>query len=547
MRVADLLHADTQRATNLETTRQRIADMQEALKHLDEQRQSLVTKRQSLAQRWDALVSPLRRPELTPAALREWLSRRDRVAEKNGDLESLRREREAVAKDLAGARSQLDQALRACGMAGCVGDETAASALARAQKAVSVARKARADRDSLLEQVKTAEAELRGIQAQRAQVTGKLTEWRSSWSRVAESLKLSGDALPAESKARLDQLTRLSDALNDLAELDREVGTHGTIATEFESRVADLANAVEEIANGRTHDTVTETLYVALGDTRKAEASRQQIVNDVQRESGVLAQADASALQAGKQLDELLQQGACASLDDLPDVEVKAARKQLLQQRLVELDEQLVKQNARPINEVKLESEGFDLDSLGRQLDDVAAQIEDLEGQVDTAQTARFTAKQNFDAIDGGPTAADAQQALMALSARIVKEARSYARVRLAGAVLSRVVQAYRDRHQGPILQRAAQVFARITLASFSGLTVDYDDDRQVLLGVRPDSSRVPVAGMSQGTRDQLFLSLRIAAIEQHVEGRGPMPVIVDDLLVQFDDDRAVEIGRAHV
>ncbi len=45
---------------------------------------------------------------------------------------------------------------------------------------------------------------------------------------------------------------------------------------------------------------------------------------------------------------------------------------------------------------------------------------------------------------------------------------------------------------------------------------------------------------MSQGTRDQLFLSLRLAAIEQHIDGRGPMPVIVDDLLVQFDDDRAV-------
>ena len=45
---------------------------------------------------------------------------------------------------------------------------------------------------------------------------------------------------------------------------------------------------------------------------------------------------------------------------------------------------------------------------------------------------------------------------------------------------------------------------------------------------------------MSQGTRDQLFLSLRLAAIDQHLDGRGPFPVIVDDLLVQFDDDRAM-------
>ncbi|GAB4166187.1 MAG: hypothetical protein Fur0039_02770 [Rhodocyclaceae bacterium] len=61
-----------------------------------------------------------------------------------------------------------------------------------------------------------------------------------------------------------------------------------------------------------------------------------------------------------------------------------------------------------------------------------------------------------------------------------------------------------------------------------------------MLLGVRPDAARVPVNGMSQGTRDQLFLSLRLAAVERHIDGRGPFPVVVDDLLVQFDDDRAL-------
>jgi uncharacterized protein YhaN len=163
-----------------------------------------------------------------------------------------------------------------------------------------------------------------------------------------------------------------------------------------------------------------------------------------------------------------------------------------------------------------------------------------LEGKLETAQGAVFNAKQHLDTINGGAAAAEAQQALSSLAARIAKEARSYARVRLASGVLNRVVQLYRDQHQGPLLKRAAEVFARITLGSFSGLTVDYEDDRQVLLGVRPSGMHISVAGMSQGTRDQLFLSLRIAAIDQHIDGRGPFPVIVDDLLVQFDDDRAL-------
>jgi len=88
---------------------------------------------------------------------------------------------------------------------------------------------------------------------------------------------------------------------------------------------------------------------------------------------------------------------------------------------------------------------------------------------VEASQSALFGAKQQLDAIDGGAAAAEAQQALSGLSARIAKEARSYARVRLAGAVLSRVVQVYREQHQGPLLRRAGEIFARITLGSFQG------------------------------------------------------------------------------
>ncbi|MCK7502967.1 MAG: hypothetical protein MZV70_01915 [Desulfobacterales bacterium] len=325
-----------------------------------------------------------------------------------------------------------------------------------------------------------------------------------------------------------------------MAKLDGEAGTHRAAIAGFESHITELAGAVEEPAEGREADAVAQRLYAALREARGAQTKRQQLTSDAERETRTLDQAESAAAQAKTQLDELVRQAGCLTADELPEVEGKAARKHVLRQRLTEIEEQLVQQNARPIDEVVREAQGLDLDALTRQIDDVAAEIEDLEAQVETAQSTRIGAKQLFDAIDGGAAAAEAQQALSSLSARIAKEARSYARARLAGAVLNRVVQVYRDRHQGPLLQRAANVFARITLGSFSGLTVDYDDDRQVLFGARPDGARVPVGGMSQGTRDQLFLSLRLAAIEQHLESRGPMPVIIDDLLVQFDDERAL-------
>jgi len=50
---------------------------------------------------------------------------------------------------------------------------------------------------------------------------------------------------------------------------------------------------------------------------------------------------------------------------------------------------------------------------------------------------------------------------------------------------------------------------------------------------------------LSDGTRDQLFLALRLAYIENHCATAGPCPVILDDVLMAFDDDRAAAALRA--
>ena len=50
---------------------------------------------------------------------------------------------------------------------------------------------------------------------------------------------------------------------------------------------------------------------------------------------------------------------------------------------------------------------------------------------------------------------------------------------------------------------------------------------------------------MNSGTCDQLYLALRLALLELYLDGQDPLPFIVDDILVMFDDDRAVAALKA--
>lgn len=45
---------------------------------------------------------------------------------------------------------------------------------------------------------------------------------------------------------------------------------------------------------------------------------------------------------------------------------------------------------------------------------------------------------------------------------------------------------------------------------------------------------------MSDGTVDQLYLSLRLAALEHSVGNGVAMPFLADDLFINFDDERSL-------
>jgi uncharacterized protein YhaN len=47
---------------------------------------------------------------------------------------------------------------------------------------------------------------------------------------------------------------------------------------------------------------------------------------------------------------------------------------------------------------------------------------------------------------------------------------------------------------------------------------------------------------MSEGNCDQLYLALRLAALERYLDAHEPIPLILDDLLITFDDERTKAI-----
>ena len=115
-----------------------------------------------------------------------------------------------------------------------------------------------------------------------------------------------------------------------------------------------------------------------------------------------------------------------------------------------------------------------------------------------------------------------------------------YIRLRLGWIILNREIERYREENQGALITKAADFFRTLTLGSFVSLMAGYNEkDEPILQGIRPSGKPVGVEGMSDGTVDPLYLALRLATLEEYLESHEPMPFVVDDILIKFDDYRA--------
>ncbi len=104
----------------------------------------------------------------------------------------------------------------------------------------------------------------------------------------------------------------------------------------------------------------------------------------------------------------------------------------------------------------------------------------------------------------------------------------------LARKVLEQADGELRARFAPLLCKKAGELFCRLTEGAYDAVSLD----RELHVNVHPAGSPVdrPLAYLSGGTVDQLYLALRLAVCDLLIP---EVPVILDDALVFFDDERA--------
>ncbi len=122
------------------------------------------------------------------------------------------------------------------------------------------------------------------------------------------------------------------------------------------------------------------------------------------------------------------------------------------------------------------------------------------------------------------------------LRARAAELATRYATDRLGLALLARARRRFEEEQQPRVIQLASEHFAELTGGRYRRVFVPAGGRRELRVSdARRDWS---AEQLSRGTREQLYLAFRLAVIQDFGETRGALPLIVDDILVNFDLER---------
>lgn len=362
-------------------------------------------------------------------------------------------------------------------------------------------------------------------------------EWQKEWQRAVAPLMIGECPGVDETLAVLDDLGELMRKLDELPSKRGRVLGIERDARQFDEELRPLLSRYAPDLEELPIDRAAEQLVRRHRDARQYEQERARLEAQLTELRAELAASQERERSARQELAELVAEAGAADVRELEHLERLAEQKASLEARLREQESQLLEEgDGVSIEELSGQARGRDraslvpeLEALETEIDDVDKASRDLEGEI----SALVAGLEYYE----DRAAADSAQNFEQRAAEARDLLHRYLRVRLAKTVLERELARYRERNQGPVLSRAGELFERLTLGSYRTLRAGLEE--RALGCVRADGEEVRVTELSEGAQYQLHLALRLATFEHYTNEQATVPLVFDDLLIHFDDERA--------
>lgn len=527
---ADAVAQQAERESQATSLRKQIEALQDEL-------DKLASEQQELERAWHSEWERSGIQQInSPLEMRSWVQNRTELinhVSAQGDLQNRRDEfqrrrnetHEALKQSLSNANLDAEGSLE--------------TLLMRANAALQASLEKSSAREQLVRDNDRLRDQVESQKLAEQQAKEELGKWEESWAEAMSWIDCKPSATGVQASARVEAISLLTKAFDKYRQQSERLDFIAQETQRFATDVKEVANQAAFEAGDSSAIEIAKQLRRQLDEARQRHQSANNLRADIETNKEETSDLQERAKTLELELAGFVKLANVGSSEDLPRFE-----------RLLQLSGEL----RELVDSIQSTGGGIEFDEFvemagDRDQAELDAAIQDLQGQIDAEREASEAIRveladveDRMNAIDGSSKFALADQRAVNFLSEAHDIVGEYTRLRIAQCILQQQVERYRENNKDTLLSKASEYFATMTGNEFTGLEHEFDEKGQaIIVGIRRGTrEEVDVSAMSDGTRDPMYLSLRLAYLQRRLSQFGPMPLIVDDILIHLDDQRAL-------
>lgn len=398
-----------------------------------------------------------------------------------------------------------------------------------------------------LEELVPIDARRKAIEADAAAAEERL-EWareevretHDEWVAALRGYGLPAELTPKRLRGYLSKQRRQGDTRGQLGRLRRERGGKRTALAAFTDRVSGVCDeaGLDHVEDSpfRCLDRLRERLVIE----RRASDQRQELAARFEHAGDDCHRGERVARRLRRRIRSVLREVGAADEAAFKTIVRQSQRRSQLQQRLADIDRTLSATMGEGVSEqtVRGRLKKQDNHALEADWERVGEETQQVDNRLKLLWQSHGKVVEQLESLGRSAQVGRQRLELEVVEHQLRRHAHRWKVLSVATWLFDRVLHSYERNRQPAALGKATEYFARLTDGRYRHVWTPLDED---VLRVDDARGRTwPIEALSRGTREQLFLALRLALVDYYVEAGVHLPVVLDDVLVNFDNRRAM-------
>ncbi len=289
-----------------------------------------------------------------------------------------------------------------------------------------------------------------------------------------------------------------------------------------------------------------ELLRMRLSEERTRREAYQGCVAKAAETEKSLETCRVSLEATRSELHELLETFGAEDVLELRTFAERYTEVRELRQRVQERDLVLAERlgAGAEANELRPPLEEGSVEQWQRRVDVLAEESERVDDELEKVVEDRTTLQHAINELERSAQIPELQLQFEGRRAELADAVRQWQTLEAAHRLIGIALKKYREERQPDVLRDAQRYYERATGGRYDKIMLDDESDevvvRETATGICKDLSR-----LSSGTEEPLYLAMRMGLAAEFGRNRGPLPVLMDDVLVNLGKKRRREMISA--